>query len=201
MYYKWYVIGIGAAVIAIIFTVAQCAGRKSYDLIVNYCGAMYYDNESINGWEQALLPYTDDANGNGSVDVFVQQINFSQDSASPEIESAVQEKHDMELSNVWSFIFIYDKAEAEIAFSRESASAVYVDANEWAEGTLDESELLYSSDGKPCGVSLAGSKLLESLGIDASDLYISIRMNYADDETNAAAQSSAVKAANAMLEK
>ena len=76
-----------------------------------------------------------------------------------------------------------------------------MDANEWAEGTLDESELLYSSDGKPCGVSLAGSKLLESLGIDASDLYISIRMNYADDETNAAAQSSAVKAANAMLEK
>lgn len=201
MYYKWYVIGIGAAVLAIIFTVAQCAGRKNYDLIVNYCGSNYFSNEEIYSWEDALVPYTADANENGDVDVFVQQINFANNGASADIESAMQIKHDMELSNDCSFVFIYDKAESDLIFTRESAEQTYVNVEDWIDGSLDGYDVIYSTNGVPCAVSLAGSSLLESIGIDSSDMYISLRQNYSDDEVNSLAQKSAAEVANAMLAK
>ena len=199
MYYKWYVIVGIAVVLCALFTIAQCSSRVNYDLTVNYCGSYYYDNEEINGWEEALVPYVDDANGNGSVDVFVQQINFANNGTSAEIESAMQVKHDMELSNDGSFIFIYDKAEADLIFNRESTSDVYLELGEWVEGDISGRETILSAEGVPCAVSLEGSAMLESLGIDTSDMYISIRKDYSGEERNTSAQQSAMKAANAML--
>ncbi len=199
MYYKWYVIGIAAVVIAVVGTAVQCAGREKYDLILNYCVTSMLDTEKEDALEQELEKYTADADGNGEVNVFLQQMNFGNTAGTEEMDYALQVKHDVELSNDYSFLFIYDKDDAEMMVQRDSSGSVYMDTREWLPEGMEDRAVISSTDGVPCAVSLAGSAVLEGLGIPSEDLYIAVRLNYSDEEYNAVSQNSAIEAARALL--
>ncbi len=197
MYYKWHTIGISAAVIAVAGTAVQCAHREKYDLAVTYCAQSYMDPETEEALELELEKYTDDADGNGEVNVMIQQINISNAAGSEEMDYALQVKHDMELSNDYAYLFIYDKTEAEDLIPRESSDSVYADVRDWLPDAGDRA-VVNSSAEVPSAVSLSGSAILDSLGIDSEELYAAVRLNYSEEDYNAASQRSAIEAARAL---
>ena len=58
-----------------------------------------------------------------------------------------------------------------------------------------------TDSGESCAVKISGSKLLEDIGIDTTDLYLAVRMDYSEKDYNATAQQSAIALANAILQK
>lgn len=201
MYYKWHTIGTVLVILAVVITAVQCAQKEQYDLIINYAATNYYPDEVMQSLEETAKQYTEDADGNGEVNVFVQQLNFSNQQGNEEMDYTLQVKHDLELSNDYSFLYIYDSAEADIMLNRDSASQVYMDVHDWAEGDIDEADIMTTGSGEACAIKIDGSKLLGNLGIKTEDLYIAVRMNYSEDDYNAVSQQSAIALANAILQK
>lgn len=201
MYYKWYTIGTILVILAIVITAVQCARKETYDLTVNYAATNYYSDSVIRAFEEAAKPYINDADGDGEANVFVQQLNFTNQPGNEEMDYTLQVKHDLELSNDYSFLYIYDSDEAEIMFNRESAELVYMNVHDWIEGSIDEADIMTTDSGESCAVKISGSKLLEDIGIDTTDLYLAVRMDYSEKDYNAVAQQSAIALANAILQK
>lgn len=200
MYYKWQTIGIAAAVICIAVTVYQCATKPHYDVNINYAGTTYYTDETLSKLIDELQPLIEDVDGNGEKSIFLQQLNLTNAVGQEEMDYALQTKHDIELSNEQSFLYIYDKAEAEIMMQRENAHETYMQVSDWAEGDIPEDRMLKTDNGTFCAVSAEGSRLLNDLQMEDSELYIAVRMNYSESETSAAAQRSAIAMANAILQ-
>lgn len=201
MYYKWPTIGTAFALALIIVTVVQCAARERYDVNVNYTGEAVFAPETARKVEEVLSEYIEDADGDGVKNVFFQQLNLSNTSGSEELDYALQVKHDLELSEDTSYLYMYDKAEAELMLERDSADDVYLPIDEWLDGAAPDTEdgVLCSKSGTPIAVLASSSALLEGAGMNTEGLYIAVRRNYSDEEFNLAAYRSAAAMANAIL--
>ncbi|MGN0164483.1 MAG: hypothetical protein ACI4EA_13050 [Candidatus Ornithomonoglobus sp.] len=204
MYYKWHTIGVVFALVLIIVTLVQCATSEKYDVIVNYIGETYFEPETAEDLEAALGSLIEDVDGNGENNVFFQQLTLNNTAGSEELDYTLQMKHDVGLTDDTSYLYMYDKDEAELMLGRESADDVYLPVGEWCD-TIDieaaegSDTVLYSESGTPLAVLAQGSGFLESVGMDTTGLYITVRRNYSDEEINIAAYRSAVAMANAIL--
>lgn len=204
MYYKWHTIGIAFALMLIIITAVQCATSEKYDVVVNYMGKTYFAPEAAEEFQAALEPLIEDVDGNGENNVFFQQLTLSSTSGAEERDYALQVKHDLALSDDTSYLYLYDKEEAELMLARDSSDDVYLPLDEWCDAAMleaaeEKGAVLYSESGAPLAVLAQGSEFLEGLGMDTSDIYVAIRKNYSDEEINLAAYRSAEVMANAIL--
>lgn len=199
MYYKWQTIGITMVVVCIAVTLYQCATKPHYDTNINYVGSTCYTNETLSQLVDKLRPLVEDVDGDGEQSIFFQQLNITNAAGQEEIDYAMQTKHDIELSGEQSFLYLYDKEEAEIMMKREYAHETYMQVEDWAEGDISEDRMLKTDNGTFCAVSAEGSEILKDLQMDDSNLYIAVRRNYSDSEVSAAAQRSAIAMANAIL--
>lgn len=196
MYYKAQTIGIAIALLMIVVTVYQCATKEKYDVNVNYLGSAMFDMDMVAGLENALEPFIEDVDGNGKNRVFFQQLNLGGDA---EVNYAMQMKHDLELSNETSYLYIYDEEEAKLMLDRENADDLYLEVSEWATQDIPEERLLRSESGKALAVLVDGSEFLAGVGIKTHGMYMAIKKNYSEDEVNKSAQRSAVAMADAIL--
>ncbi len=199
MYYKWQTIGVLIAALMIIVTVVQCATKEKFDLVINYAGTGYIPPEVLSQMEAELEPSIIDCDGNGEKNIFVQEFNFQNKPGSEESDYAMQTKHDVELSNDNSYLYIYDKDELELMLDREFASDTYTEVHEWAGEDIDDGRLAYSDDGVACAVSVDGSELFHKLGIRSENMYIAVKRKNSDEGLNKSAYESAVKAAKIIL--
>ncbi len=199
MYYKWQTIGIALAILIIAVTIVQCATKEKYDVTVNYIGETYFSEEVVSNLELVLEPLIEDVDGNGENNLFFQQLTLTNKTGSEEMDYALQMKHDVELSGESSFLYMYDTSEAKLMLARETADDVYMKLSDWVTEDIPEDRILLSDSGEALAISAEGSKLLESAGMNTENLYIAIRINYSDEDTNKAAQRSAIAMANAIL--
>lgn len=199
MYYKWHTIAGAFAAIMIVTTAVQCATREKFDMNVTYTGSVYFPDESIDMLETEMEKYIDDIDGNGEKNVFMQSLVISNMQETAEMDYAMMTKHDLELASETSYLFLYDKAKAEQMLSRDDSADVYVPVREWYDGDFESAECIKNAGGIDGAISLKSSTVLQNLGIDASDLYITVRVSYEDDEVNASAQNNAIKLANELL--
>lgn len=199
MYYKWHTIAGGLAAIMTAVTVVQCATREKFDLTVNYVGFESFSQECLDKAEEIFNEYASDADGNGEVNVFLQQMNISRMQGSEQMDYALQTKHDLELSNDGSFIFMYDEQEAEKQLNRGSASDAYLDVRKWADTEIPEDRLIKAQDGTPIAVKLESGSVLSKSGINTEGMVICVRQNYDDNEFNSLSHQGAVSLANALI--
>ncbi len=199
MYYKWITIGIATAVVVIAVTVAQCATREKYDLTVTYAGLGMFSQDSLAELEKVIEEKAEDADGNGEINVFVQQFNFENTSGGFEIDYGLQTKHDIELTDEITNLYLYDKYELDMMLGRDQASLIYMDVNKWLESEIDTDRLVYSGDGVPCAVNLSGSAMLEGVEMDTSDIYVVVKDNSKDTDLAQRSLRGAIAAANEMV--
>lgn len=197
-YYKWHTLMTLFVVVCVAVTVIQCATREKYDITITYAGHKIYSDEEINRAVEGLSQYVDDIDGDGRQSIFFQQMNFMDEMGSEEYDYASQSKLDMEFYNDCSFLFLYDGTETETMLERDTVSEIYMPVSDWAE-TMPEEDLLYSKDGVAYAVRLDSSAFLEENNIYNEDLYILIRINYAEDEKNILAEESSIRIANALI--
>lgn len=199
MYYKWHTIGTLVVILMIVITAVQCASREKDDLNVNYAGTQHYSEDVITALETELKSYVPDADGNGDVNVFVQQLNFANTAASAEMDYTLQVKHDVELSNDISFLYLYDETQANIMANRESASDIYMSLTDWMND--DASDVINTKEGAPVMVSVKGSRILENAGFNTEGLYMAVRLDYSGEEKSRLSQQGAIESAKKILEK
>ncbi len=198
-YYKWHIIGPLAVIAFIAVTLYQCTHRPQYDSEIIYAGHVVFSQNQLEEIPLGMERYVDDVTGDGEQKVFFQQVNFSDEPGMEEMDYNMQMKLDLQFQRGETFLFMYDKSEADMMISRESASEIYVPVNEWAE-TMPSEDKLYTKDGVPYAVSLANNPKIKDIGINTDDLYLALRINYRDDKGKFADKfENAKKLANALI--
>lgn len=197
-YYKWYVIGIGFAVICIAATAVQCATRREYDVTMTYAGQMVFDSEASAAVENAAAEYTEDIDGNGERAVFFQTLSISGASGQEEYDYALQMKLDLEFQNERSFVFLFDKSQLELMLARDYVNDLFVPLSEWA-GDTGGRETAAGSDGQVYAVDVSDSGFFEDIGVQCPGTYAVLRRNTYDDGENKMAYDSAVELLRAMI--
>lgn len=196
-YYKWHVLGTLFALFFILFTFAQCALRPKYDTTLTYAGSKIYDDQSLKAWAELAQQNFIDLDVNGKVLVGVQQMNFSNNPATAEYDYAVQTKLDLELQTGETFLFLYDKATAELMLNRPYTDQIYAPLSQWCETPAQKEQIMAGGEGY--AISLADSKLLEEHQIYHEDLYLVIRAPYKQDEKTQAAYNASIALANKLV--
>lgn len=199
MYYKWHTIGTAFAIACILVTAIQCATKEKFDINITYAGSTGFSEETADNAVLALEPLIEDVDGNGENNIFFQQLVMTGMQGQEQMDYAMQVKHDLELSQETSYLFLYDTDEAELMFGRESADDVYMPVDEWLSKEIDEDRLICSASGTPLAVKLGNSELLGNAGMNTENICVSVRMCYEGDDINKLSQKSAVDIANAII--
>ncbi len=199
MYYKWHTIIAVVAVIGIIIGVYQKVTEIKYDLDIVYRSQTLYIGE--NGEKElidSLLPFMKDANNDGEVHLYFNQINLSDD---PEQEFAnvdIRMKHDVEFTNPTYFLYIYDSAEIDMIELSYSFADMFIPAELWAED-MESKDVRSGDDGKVYGVSLKDSKIMADCGIDSDDMYVFVRSDALGNDNNEIAKENAMNLAKELI--
>ena len=197
-YYKWHIIIPLAVILFTLVTMYQCTHRPQYDAELIYAGHVVFSDDQTDEIPLGLARYVDDVNGDGEQTVFFQQINFSDEPGTEEMDYNMQMKLDLQFQRGETFLFMYDKYETDIMIARESAELIYLPVTEWAD-TMPDADKLYSKDGVPYAVSLANNHKIKDIGINTDDIYLTLRINYSDGEDIALKYDNAKKLANALI--
>lgn len=177
MYYKWQTIGIVFVILCVGVTVFQCFHREKYDAVVNYVSADYYKEDTVQALEDELSKYIQDVDGDGNPKVFVQQMNITNQDITVEQDYTLQMKHDVELTDSTSFLYIYDNNEVQLMAGRENSDSIYDNIMESLNIDFTDDKVVKTASEKPIAVSVSGSKILGNLGIKTDDLYLAIKTN------------------------
>ena len=195
-YYKWHVIITAAALILVAVTIVQCASRPVYDMYVVYAGHKNYTEEQSRSIENIIAPSVSDVDGNGKTLVMFKPYMFGDRAGSEEYDYAIQTKLDLSMGDDCTFIYLFDKAQAQVQLNKSAVSDIFVPAKQWCD--TEGKEVLTSQDGTGYAANLSESAVLNENGVYCEDLYIMVKQNYKDDEKNMTAFESA-KAAASML--
>lgn len=202
MYYKIHTIIAVVAVFGIALGIYQKVTEVKYDLNLTYMAqASYIGNNGENELTNALLQFVKDANDDGEVHLYINQINITGDSAQTSYDINLRSKHDLEFSDPYSYLYIYDGAEFEMV--EKNAGIVklgdlYLPVDEWAE-IPDGTDTLSGSDGVVYGISLKDSKIMHECGIDSDDMYVFVKNDVLFEEKNEIAEASAKTIANELI--
>lgn len=198
MYYKWHTVIAVIAIFGIALGIYQKATEVKYDLNLTYMAQNIVIGK--NGEQElikALEPKMSDANGDGEVHLYINQINITGDEAQAYLDVDLRTKHDMEFGNEFSYLYIYDTNEFELIDGSSNLDEAYIDVSEWA-GDIGEKAVL-SGDGGTYGVSLKDSQIMKQCGIDSDDLYVFIKNDSIDKEKNKIAEENAIILAKELI--
>jgi len=164
-YYKWYII-CGIAVIALsIFTYYDVKNTVKYDTNINFVATGVITSEKADEICAKCAQNSVDLNENGSVDISLTQLNFTEDNQkNSEMNYALTNKLMTLFASRDELIFITDSYMLERLTNMNKEGDVFLPVKEWApDGEVIEGEL---------AVSLGDSSVLKEVGIDSSDMYI-----------------------------
>lgn len=199
-YYKVHILVAIAVVVLLIITVAELKNTVRYDVNINYIAANVLsfdvsDNLAIKASEQI-----EDANGDGEKHVSITQLNFTDGAMQNGSQiMALENKLMTVFASEDEMIFIFDEIMLKDVLDMSSTEGVFVPVSEWCSRTA-ACELAYEYGGGIYAVNLQNSALLREMGIDSSDMYVAVRMNYKpDDEKLQKNYENCVMLANALL--
>lgn len=199
MYYRWHTIIVVVAIIGIAIGVYQKATEVKYDLDIVYRSQSLYIGE--NGEKElidTLVPFMEDANDDGEVHLFFNQINLSSDPQQEFANVDIRMKHDVEFVNPTYFLYIYDSAEIDMVEVSYRLGDMFMPADMWAD-SIEGKDVRSSEDGTVYGVSLKDSKIMADCGIDGDNMYVFVRSDAIGKENNHIAKENAMKLANELI--
>lgn len=200
MYYRWHTIIAVVAIIGAIMGIYQKMTEIKYDLDIVYRSQSLYIGE--NGEAElidALLPFMTDANDDGEVHLYLNQINLSSDPAQEFTNVDIRMKHDVEFTNPTFFLYIYDSKEIDMIEVSYSLAEMFMPAELWAENLPEDINVRLGNDNVAYGVSLKDSKIMAECGIDSDDLYVFVRSDAIGKDNNEIAKTNAMKLANELI--
>lgn len=201
-YYKFHALAVAFFVFMVGSIIYSNVTRVHYDLQVSYIGLFGINPDH----EEALTEYfetaIDDVTENGKKEIgymYYSMDNIMDDGALSEEEYAYQMKFAAELQGGDSDLYIMTGTNAN---ELEGFSENFMNVYEFAGEDCPEERIKRNESGHPYAVSLAGNETLEGMGIDTSDLYVSVRLLFEmnkDDEGKVKVHNNSVLAAKKLV--
>ena len=164
-YYKAHILGGIAAVVFLAVLITNMVNTVKYDTNINYITTDVLTTEKAD--ELALLcsANSDDLNGNGNVDIAINQLNFTpENKENGEMYQALLNNMYALFNSNDELLFIADEEMMSQLTGTKYSPDIFYKTTEWlGENTNEENE--YAAP-------LKKSAVLNEIGIDADDLYI-----------------------------
>lgn len=196
-YYKWHVIITLAAIVIAAVTIVQCATRTRYDMTVVYAGHKSYSEEEVARFQELASQYVTDIDENGECNVMLMPLMFVDNPGSEEYDYAIQTKLDMSFTDKYTYVYLMDRAEAELYLNRENIADTFEDFTFYAPDA--SGEVLFAPDGVGYAVSLTDSAPLKNNDIYCEDLFVLVAKNNRDDAKSMLAHDDAIITARKLI--
>lgn len=182
-YYKLHVIIIACIIVAILITVNDVIQRPKYDFEITYSSEFGITDDNVGKIKNAIKPLIKDYDGNGKVQINIDQHLFKNDDTDAEMQSAQISKLQLEMIDGDSLIYIFDKEKSQYIIDSSVSEGAFESVYNWVDGEIDE-EKVYKYYGRFYAISLKDSKILKASGVDTQNLYISLIAPYEIDENS-----------------
>ncbi len=177
-YYKISIISVIAAIFLLMITVYEAKNTIRYDVSVNYVASDMIAEESVRKFTERASTAIEDSNGDGEKHTSFTQLNFTTVTMqSAEQITALENKLMAILASEDEMLYIFDKIMMDDVLNMHAAEGIFIPVSDWCDTNLSE-EKLYYYENEPCAVSLSDSKFMKDMGLDASGMYLAVRMNY-----------------------
>lgn len=177
-YYKVHILSILAVVVLIVVTVVDAINTVHSDVTLNYVAgnvlSMDVSEKLAEKGKEAIV----DGNGDGEVHVSLAQLNFTMEAMQDaNLMLALENKIMTLFASEDEMLFIFDEMMLQDVLSMDATEGVFVPVADWCRETVSE-ERLYAADDGICAVNLKDSAMFKEMGIDSSDMYVAVRVNY-----------------------
>lgn len=181
-YYKVHIL-VAVAVIALIaVTVVEVLNTVHYDVNINYIASNVLSFDVSDKLANKAAEQIEDGNGDGEKHVSVTQLNFTDEAMQNANQiMALENKLMTVFASEDEMMFLFDEAMLKDVLDMSATEGVFVPVSQWADGDLSE-ELLYEYGDGIYAVNLKNSAILKEMGIDASDMFVAVRMNYKPED-------------------
>ena len=181
-YYKVHIL-VAVAVIALIaVTVVEVLNTVHYDVNINYIASNVLSFDVSDNLANKAAEQIEDGNGDGEKHVSVKQLNFTDEAMQNANQiMALENKLMTVFASEDEMMFLFDEAMLKDVLDMSATEGVFVPVSQWADGDLSE-ELLYEYGDGIYAVNLKNSAILKEMGIDASDMFVAVRMNYKPED-------------------
>ena len=199
-YYKVHFACILFALVLVVITVVDSVTKVNYDLNLNYIAtnAMYLETEE--SIETSLSSLSEDVNQDGEQHVSLSQINFTSEAMQDAQQFiALENKLMATLASEDEMLYIFDEMMLKDVFSMDETEGIFLEVDDWCTEKISD-DARYTFGGGVYAVSLKNSAVFKKLGIDSSELYLAVRMNYQPGKEELERKHAAsVKLANAII--
>lgn len=181
-YYKVHILVTVAVIALIAVTVVEVLNTVHYDVNINYIASNVLSFDVSDNLANKAAEQIEDGNGDGEKHVSVTQLNFTDEAMQNANQiMALENKLMTVFASEDEMMFVFDEAMLKDVLDMSATEGVFVPVSQWADGDLSE-ELLYEYGGGVYAVNLKNSAILKEMGIDASDMFVAVRMNYKPED-------------------
>lgn len=181
-YYKVHILVTVAVIALIAVTVVEVLNTVHYDVNINYIASNVLSFDVSDNLANKAAEQIEDGNGDGEKHVSVTQLNFTDEAMQNANQiMALENKLMTVFASEDEMMFVFDEAMLKDVLDMSATEGVFVPVSQWADEDLSE-ELLYEYGGGVYAVNLKNSAILKEMGIDASDMFVAVRMNYKPED-------------------
>lgn len=181
-YYKIHIFAAAAVAVLIAITVIEVMNTVDYDVNINYVASGVLSFDVSENLEKQTAEQIDDSNGDGEKHVSVTQLNFTSEAIQDSNQiMALENKLVSLLASEDEMLFMLDETMLKKVLNMSAAEGVFVPVSEWASVEFSE-DVLYDYDGDAYAINLKDSAMFRNMGVDASEIYVVVKMNYEPDD-------------------
>ncbi len=198
-YYKVHIICVLVGLFLLFITYNDYKNTVRYDLDVQFIAGGVIPSEIAEEIARKSEIFIRDIDENGEKNVSFNQLNFTLDAiADGNTAMTLENKLASVLASEDQMFYIFDTMMLNDVVNMNAAEGIFLPVETYFT-TEDTNISFFECDGVNCAVSLKDSTILRELNIDASDLYVAVRMNYDEaDEDLKKRHENAVLLANAL---
>ncbi len=199
-YYKVHFL-CGLAVVVLLFiTLAEIMNSIDYDIHMNYIATDMMAAETEERFVETVEHNIEDVTGDDEVHASLTQINFTPEAMQNGNQiMALENKLMTVFASSEQMFYLFDEMMLRDVLSISATEGIFLSVSEWCTEDVAE-ERLYVYENEACAVKLSDSVMLSQLGIDASGMYVAVRMNYeAEDEKLNKIMENCVTLANTLI--
>ena len=177
-YYKMHILVFLAVLALSVITIVDIVNTVKYDLNINYVATNVFPFQSEQQLTEIARERIEDINGDGEQNVSFSQLNFTDEVLQDGNQVMTLENKRMILfASEDEMLYIFDEFMLKNSLDMSAAEGIFVPVQQWVNPQNVNASFNENKDGM-YAASLANSKLLTQLGVDSSDMYVVVRMNY-----------------------
>lgn len=199
-YYKVHILCVAAVAVLIVITAVEVLNTVHYDVNLNYIATNVLSSSVSENLSAKAEENIADTNGDGEKHVSVTQMNFTDEAMQDGNQIlALENKLMAVFASDEEMLFILDEYMLRDVLEISATEGIFIPVEEWANSEIAE-DRLYNYGGGVYAVSLEESAILNEMGIDSSDMYVVVKMNYSpEDEALQKNYENCVTLANALV--